>query len=228
MVNISPIFWDRAGETRHGFLKLLHDILKPAVYLEIGVQSGASLTLAEHSKVAVGIDPKPELTTGLPPWATVYESTSDEFFALNPLPLKINLGFIDGMHLWEYALRDFMNIEASSASGGMIVFDDLLPYNQEIATRKQPPGDWTGDVWKVWDILTVWRPDLDICLVDVSPTGLMLVQNLDPGNRRLKKVWPTVNEQWGTHHWDVPRELIDRTVAVSPSRAIDWIKGEST
>jgi hypothetical protein len=210
--------------TRYEFLEQLHDKLKPSVYLEIGVQSGASLRLAKHAEVAIGVDPKPAISeAGLPPNAMLYESTSDEFFSLTPPAMEIDLAFIDGMHLWEFALRDFMNIELAASSEGLVVFDDVLPYNRDIASRVQPEGDWTGDVWKIWPILLDWRTDLDIRLVDVQPTGLMLVRNLNRVNRVLWKNWKWINEQWAGREVAVPYNILDRTVAISPSVAIDWI-----
>lgn len=213
--------------TRHEFLQQLHEILKPRTYLEIGVQSGASLALAQHSKVAIGIDPAPVLSVGLPPWATVLHSTSDEFFTLGapklPRTWPVNLAFIDGMHLWEYALRDFMNIEKYSTPDTVVVFDDVLPYNQEIAARKQPPGDWTGDVWKLWYILTSYRPDLDVTLVNTAPTGLMVVQGLDPDSDALQAAWTMIKLAWGDGPW-VPEEIINRSKAVIPELVLGQIK----
>jgi hypothetical protein len=218
---------DHAVVTRHEFLQQLHEILKPSTYLEIGVQSGASLALAQHSKVAIGIDPAPVLSVGLPPWAKVLHSTSDEFFALGapklPRTWPIDLAFIDGMHLWEYALRDFMNIEKYSTPDTVVVFDDVLPYNQEIAARQQPPGDWTGDVWKLWYILTEYRPDLDVLLVDTAPTGLMVVKGLDPGSGdRMLAAWTMIKMIWGDEE-QVPEEILKRSHAITPSLALNAI-----
>ncbi len=212
--------------TRHEFLEQLHEILKPSTYLEIGVQSGASLALAKHSKVAIGIDPVLALSVGTPPWSHIYEETSDEFFTLDAaeiLTKPIDLAFIDGMHLWEYALRDFMNIEKYSTPDTVVVFDDVLPYNQEIAAREQPPGDWTGDVWKLWYILTEYRPDLDVTLVNTAPTGLMVVQNLEPGNDALQAAWTMIKTIWGDEPW-VPEEIINRSKACQPEQVLGQIK----
>ena len=175
--------------TRHEFLTALHELLHPETYLEIGVQYGTSLALAEKSTTAVGIDPTPlvNFTLNHRPNQKILAMTSDFFFHPDNVPIRehilpdpVNLGFIDGMHLFEYALRDFMNLEPVMAPEGVIVFDDMLPYVQSIAEREQPPGDWTGDVWKCYGILTKTRPDLKIWLVDTAPTGTMVVTNLKP------------------------------------------------
>jgi hypothetical protein len=221
---------DHAVVTRHEFLAELHKILNPRVYLEIGVQSGASLTLATGTRIAHGVDPHPMLSMGIPPWAQIFEETSDEYFAAldrtaeltNKPSLAIDLGFIDGMHLWEYALRDFMNMERYANSHGTIVLDDVLPYNREIAARKQPPGDWTGDVWKVWEILSDWRPDLDLRLVNSQPTGLLVVRNLNPYNRILKENWASINRNYGSI--ELTDSILNREWAFSPEAVLNWIK----
>ena len=131
--------------TRHEFLAMLHANLKPRGYLEIGVLFGDSLRLAQCP--AIGIDPDPRIRYHLS--SQVYATTSDDFFSVDHtrelLTFDIDLAFIDGEHLYEYALRDFMNIERYSNPRTVIVFDDVLPRNQAEAAREQCPGDWTGD-----------------------------------------------------------------------------------
>lgn len=167
--------------TRHEFLQLLHGLVQPEVYLEVGVQHGWSLQLskAEHS---IGIDPNPLVK---PPGHDIYALTSDEFFRRNRedegvFRKRIDLAFIDGMHLVEFALRDFANIEELSHEDTVIVFDDVLPTTVEMAAREQCPGDWTGDVWRVYDILRERRPDLVLILVNTQPTGVLVVLRPDP------------------------------------------------
>jgi hypothetical protein len=46
---------------------------------------------------------------------------------------------------------------------------------------------WTGDVWKVVDILREYRPDLRILPVDVQPTGSIVISNLDPASTLLSE-----------------------------------------
>lgn len=199
---------------RHEFLVALHAVIKPKVYLEVGVQTGASLRLAHAAETAIGIDPRPLCQPEGN--QVIFSMTSDEYFRTAEVPGPINLAFIDGEHLVEYALRDFINIERNSWPNGVIVFDDVLPYDAAIATREQPPGDWTGDVWKMYYILASERPDLQVTLVDTQPTGTMVVSNLDPFKR----------EGFGTH-WttdaDVPDEILNRSLAVHPYIVINQI-----
>lgn len=183
--------------TRHEFLAELHVRQEPIVYLEIGVQTGTSLRLAHESRWAIGIDPVLQAhPLRLPPNFYQWGMTSDEYFGdsertpahwgarYNTLgtylthPL-VDLAFIDGMHLIENALRDFLNVEKLCAPDAIIVFDDVLPRNSREAAREQCPGDWTGDVWKIYSILHRYRPFLELTLVDTEPTGLLVVRGVD-------------------------------------------------
>lgn len=216
--------------TRHEFLGYLHELLRPNLYLEIGVQYGSSLALAVHSTVAIGIDPQP-LVSAVDN-QDIYRMTSDEFFAANDTNRwswsgTIDMAFIDGMHLYEYALRDFMNVERHSHQDSVVVFDDVLPRNQEEASRTQCPGDWTGDVWKVHRILRRMRPDLGIALVNTQPTGVMLVRGLDPRNDVLATMSKTIEALYPLEDEPVPDEYLDRTHAYTPEAALHMLVRES-
>ncbi|HKR98653.1 MAG TPA: class I SAM-dependent methyltransferase [Candidatus Dormibacteraeota bacterium] len=165
------------------FLSGLHERIEPPTYLEVGVRKGGSLALARSP--AIGIDPDIELNIELGPETTLFEETSDEYFA-RPNPLEpiggrpVGMAFIDGMHLVEYALRDFINIERHSEWTTVVVFDDILPRNETEALRDRQTTAWTGDIFKILGILERHRPDL-ICLrIGTKPTGLLVVLGLDP------------------------------------------------
>jgi hypothetical protein len=44
---------------------------------------------------------------------------------------------------------------------------------------------WTGDVWKAVFVLLRYRPDLRLTVIDARPSGLVLVEGLDPRSRVL-------------------------------------------
>ena len=159
-------------------LSELHRVLQPRSYLEVGVRHGKSLELA--SCPAIGVDPVPEVKVELGPDTRVFPMTSDAFFAagdgLNHLPGRtIDLAFIDGMHLVEYAYRDVVNVEQHCGPGSVIAMDDMLPRTELEAARNRQTRAWTGDVWKVMSVLAERRPDLVLVPVAVRPTGVLVV-----------------------------------------------------
>jgi len=171
-------------------LRLLHRRLKPRTYVEVGVASGRSLQRARPGTHCIGIDPAPSLRVALSETTRIFESTSDEFFAHHDLRallggLEVDLGFIDGMHLFEFALRDFINLERACGVNSVIAVHDCDPPDAEAATRETTTDFWTGDVWKLVLCLKRHRPDLDVTVVDVPPSGLGIVTNLDPGSTLL-------------------------------------------
>ena len=205
------------GELSHlEMLKKIHRTLTPALYLEIGVARGRSLSLARCK--AVGVDPSRELSVDLPPSARFIQSTSDDFFeteANDALGGPPDLIFIDGLHLCENALRDFMNAEKLAAPHGLIVIDDIFPSHPSQAARTRRTKVWTGDVWKMQAILAKHRPDLYMLAVDTSPGGLLLVVGLDQSNRVL---WERYNSILKGYR-DVegpPPAILARQGAVSP------------
>ncbi len=166
-------------------LDLVHRTCHPRTYLEIGVRHGDATSLALPGTKVVGVDPAPSLKHPLPRHTRIERRTSDDFFdnggaiaAFQSEP--IDLAFIDGMHLFEFALRDVLNVERCAAPGSMIMLHDCLPPNVGVASREFQEGGWTGDVWKVLLYLRDHRPDLDVCVIDASPTGLGVIQGLDP------------------------------------------------
>lgn len=207
--------------TRHEFLTMLHESLKPRGYLEVGVFSGDSLRLVQRGTPAIGIDPDPHLHGHFPGTTQVARTTSDNYFEAGPPALEyIDLAFIDGMHLYEYALRDFMNVERYSNPRTVVVFDDVLPRNQHEAAREQCPGDWTGDVWKVHLVLDRFRPDLATWLVDTSPTGTMVVWGLNPQHRWDEVALRHMEQDPLNQVTPVPEDVINRVGAISPDEAL--------
>src|SRR4249920_2101622 len=172
---------ERTSGSRHYLESLaeVHQLLEPAFYLEIGVRRGNSLELARCP--AIGVDPAPDVATFLPATTVLSAKTSDDFFAglaAEPLPQAPELAFIDGMHLFEYALRDFMNIERLSTATTLIAIDDIFPSHPDQAARERCTRVWTGDVWKLQRCLEELRPDLIVLSLDTAPTGLLLVAGL--------------------------------------------------
>jgi hypothetical protein len=206
------------------FLASVHALLQPERYLEIGVRTGKSLALARCR--SVGIDPDFDITAEIDGDVTLIRTTSDEYFAReNPLaPMKgqpFDLAFIDGLHLFEFALRDFIYAERHSTSRSVIIFDDMLPRSVDEAARERHTREWTGDVYWVIEVLAAYRPDLSLIPVDTSPTGLLLVVGLDPQSTVLSDSYDEIMARFRTPDpQPVPQTLLDRLTAINPDRVL--------
>ena len=164
------------------FLKRLHAIVAPRTYVEIGIRHGASLSVSDAAR-NIAVDPRFSEEDMQYDVENVefYKSTSDEFFARPDVAEiaggEIDLGYIDGLHLFEYALRDFIGLSRLSGERTVIIFDDILPRNATEADRQPTGGAWTGDVWKIVPTLRRHLPDLfeRSIIADNMPRGCLIV-----------------------------------------------------
>jgi hypothetical protein len=137
---------------------------------------------------------------------TLFALESDAFFASGVAERAlegrtVDLAFVDGLHLFEQALRDFIHIEEHSTRETVVLFHDCLPLTAATAARRRSTGFWTGDVWKIAPILRERRPDLEVFLIPAYPTGLLVVTNLDPGSRALEAETPRIVDAWTPREW---------------------------
>lgn len=164
----------------------LHDLLRPEIYLEIGVFKGQSMALAGASTLAIGVDPRPCLSQVCLAQVHLHPVASDVFFDQHAqhsrIPGAVNLGFIDGLHDVFQVIRDLWNLEASCAPDAIIAVHDTLPLDALSASRARETGFWTGDVWKVLPLLQCERPDLAVVTIPTPPSGLTLIAGF--GRRR--------------------------------------------
>jgi SAM-dependent methyltransferase len=208
-------------------LDRLHRELAPAHYLEIGVRHGASLALARGP--ATGVDPAPALDRELPSTTEVFALTSDDFFAQHLGETAPDLCFIDGMHLFEYALRDFMNAERCAAPGAIVIIDAIFPNHAVQGQRERRTRAWAGDIWRLVEVLRRYRPDLFLMPLDVCPAGLLLVAGFDPANRVLWDAYNPIVREAGSFVGPSPK-VIKRQNAVDPTgpdfhRVIESLRG---
>jgi hypothetical protein len=181
------------------YLRHLHESRHPKVYFEIGTESGASLSYAGCTSVAV--DPAFAIDSnvvGTKPALHLFQGTSDAFFGsglLDRLGLTIDLAFLDGMHHVEFLLRDFMHTERHMDRDGMIVLHDCVPFSRigaDRVWRRRLTKSWTGDVWKLLPILAEHRPDLRVEVLDLQPSGLVCITRLDPASEVLAHAYEAI------------------------------------
>lgn len=224
--------YSRIGATSYQtVLDSLHDNLAPKTYLEVGSKEGRSL---RHAKcISLAVDPKFMLSKEVvsnKPAMFFFQTTSDKFFAkYDPciyLQGRIDFAFLDGMHLCEFLLRDFMNTEKYCSESSVIALHDCLP-GERIAAFRDPknayrqsainPRIWTGDVWKVIPMLAKYRPDLRISICDAAPTGLAFITGFKTGDTALTDNYDKIVAEMEKLETDEALEGFWDTVEILPA-----------
>jgi hypothetical protein len=225
------------GPAYYRVLKWIHDFLEPANYVEIGINRGVSLHQARRDTPRIiGIDPNPRMRPVIAKEAPaanaqIYELTSDEFFERYDLTELLGgpvvVAFIDGLHLFEQVLRDFVNLEKHSNDRTLIVLHDCIPFDAATASRERTTDFYSGDVWKAPLALRRHRPDLSMVTVRTAPTGLGLVSALDSDNRAFEQELPEIERSYRdldfdsylAHRDEMPEEIPNKVKAVG-----DWLR----
>lgn len=202
-------------------LKKAHQILEPKRYIEIGVCKGESLKLADNSTIAIGIDPNPQLNQSeLSAKHKVIKTTSDDYFNQGSIEKhfhgkSFDMAFLDGMHLFEFVLRDFINLEKNSSKNSIIFVHDLYPINSETATRERNSDFWSGDVWKLVLCLKEYRPELDLQVLPSPPTGLGVIKNLDSNSKILSDKYEEILKKYKSIPFNILEKNKDKKLMVS-------------
>ena len=191
------------GPSYREVLSYVHLALKPKTYLEIGVETGATLRLAQFSEQIVGVDPNLASLKreGLNTKTRLYAVTSDDFFATQSVSSvfdakPLQLVFIDGMHRFEFALRDFCNVELWSNPSTVVIMHDVLPILPVVAERERQTKFWVGDVWKTLWMLAEIRNDLTMTIIPAAPSGLAIIRGMNRDYRRNSESWNHAVERY--------------------------------
>jgi len=190
-------------------LEKFHETFNPEVYFEIGTRSGNSLKFAKNTAIAVDPDFRiVEEPISDRKKTFYYNQTSDSFFQNEASKVfsadKIDLAFLDGMHLFEFLLRDFANTEKYCKRNSIVFLHDCFPLNCEMTSRNEFAERtdtsfrtmWTGDVWKTLQVLGKYRKDLQITCIGAPPTGLVAISNLDPKNEILSNCYARIMDEY--------------------------------
>lgn len=202
------------------YLKNIQNKLNPKTYLEIGVRNGASIVLAPKSATCYGVDPVPAIRVNLSKKTKIYPQTSDDFFKQNENLPTFDLAFIDGMHLFDFVLRDFINTEKHCHKNSTIVLHDTVPKDEITARRNRCTDFWTGDVYKIILILKKYRPDLEVHNLDIKPSGLAIVKNLNPESTTLSDNYDKIIEEYINMAYE---ENIKEKLFIKPSSDFEKI-----
>ena len=122
------------------FLPKLHEIVAPKRYVEIGIRHGYSLSISRDAK-KIAIDPQYSEKDMQFDVANTefFKVKSDAFFEEKAISESYDLAYIDGLHLFEYALRNYMNLENTQSRARSLL---LTTSSREIRKKRcvNPPG----------------------------------------------------------------------------------------
>ena len=149
--------------------------LKPQRTLEVGLANGVSALYIATALRDLGqgrhiaIDPYQRTDWRSVGWVSLSRASLQDFVTLDERPShwaipdldewghKIQFAFIDGSHLMDYVMSDFMSIDRILDVGGLIAFDD---------------SDWPA-------VNQVIRFALTNCSYEVFPTGVVIEPKLE-------------------------------------------------
>ena len=200
----------------------LHRLLKPATYVEIGVHRGESLVLAHPRTRSIGIDPAPMVTERLSDNARIFTMTSDDFFRQHDLRDVLqsdhfSLAFIDGLHLFDQALLDFIHLERWAGPNSVILLHDCIPLDRQTCSRTRSTDFYSGDVWKLTLCLRELRPDLRMSIVPTAPTGLCIVSGLNHGSTLLSEQYQACLDRYAGLEFEDFKMRANRMPAFIPN-----------
>ncbi len=117
------------------------------------------------------------------------EKKGDDFFDQDAPQLfakkSCEMALIDGMHEYDFALRDVENTLKYLSNDGVIVMHDCNPVTKEEACTFQEwkakdfKGQWNGDVWKTIMHLRTFRDDINVFVLDCDQ-GLGIITKGKP------------------------------------------------
>jgi predicted O-methyltransferase YrrM len=174
------------GPSYREVLSFFHQRLSPRGYLEIGVETGATLALSKAQR-SVGIDPdfSPLRREKISADCSLFEMKSSDFFAKHERNsvfgnTPLDLVFIDGLHRYAASVTDFAAVEGWANERTVVVMHDALPVAPIYASSERTTRFWVGDVWKTVKLLLSCRTDLRIRIVPTPPSGLVVITKLNP------------------------------------------------
>lgn len=216
------------------FLRALHT-RRFSGYLEIGTRTGSSLKYSCSPSVA--IDPFFQISDdviGEKDFCLLVQQKSEDFFTSKlskSFEFDCEVAFIDGMHLFEFALKDFFGAHKLSNTQCLFLFHDPLPWSIRMSTRDNSTigkqEAWVGDIWKLPFIFAEFGMKENIKLLTSGPSGLLAVFNVDHAKVAvLESAYDDVVGRWQ----DVPftnetaQHMYDLGIFQTPERYLRFVR----
>lgn len=174
-------------------------------YLEIGVWKGETFA-AVNMKGKHGVDPAPlfDYAGIIGDRDSFSAKESDQFFVGNPPIDSFDIIFIDGLHTFEQAYRDFTNSICYSHKKTIWLIDDIYPSDyfsslnsaadcfssrNELGIEVQ---SWHGDVYKLGFLIHDFYPLFDFRLI-VGNGNPQLIAIFNP-RKNFKPKWNSLEQ----------------------------------
>jgi len=211
------------GPDYYQVLGWIHETLRPATYVEIGVGYGESLRLAIPPTVSLGIDPHPPAEFTGPAFI---RQTSIDFFARYDLREFLgspyfSLAFLDGSHLVEDVAADLLSLERYASPSSVVLVHDTIPLDEETSSRTRATEFYTGDVWKIAPLLVKARPELEVATVRAAPSGLTMIRGLGAGGC----LDPAQCLDWGWNEYLISKDRDFRYLDNTRDAVSTWLQG---
>jgi hypothetical protein len=164
-------------------LAFLHRTYPFRRYLEIGVDTGATLALS-RAPWNCGVDPAFSIRCPLDGNFSLVRKTSDTFFR-DYTGEKFDFVFVDGLHEAGQFSRDLFNALTHLTPNGLIALHDTVPFNRTVAAARRYTSIWTGDVYRALVPYIQACQDAVLTLL-APPTGLTLLKGPDAFLKTVK------------------------------------------
>ncbi|MEC9466431.1 MAG: hypothetical protein VX834_11630 [Myxococcota bacterium] len=195
------------GPTALEVLTQLHLELKPANYLQLGVEQGDALRAVDlkTSCIVVASGAKLDLDVVCPD--EFYPMTSKAFFNHHDLRQlfggsAVDLAFLRGPSSYDLVLEEFLELERSVGPRTVLCVEGTYPVEAISAHRRKRAEHWVGDRWKLVAILKAYRPDLYIQTLPAAPSGLTLISCLDPESTVLSERFDEISHAFAPLGYD--------------------------
>ena len=178
------------GEDYFQVLARIHEHLNQATYLEMGVDQGQSFEIVTPETIALGVDPDPQMQK--PPGAPSASIRTDQRRIFRAVRCDFRVRRQDRRSRFHrrhapgrVRPAGFHQHRKLCSPDSIILIHDVYPIDATSAARERVSSFWTGDIWRLILTLNKYRPDLSVNVIATGPTGLAIVQNLDPNSRVL-------------------------------------------